>query len=72
MTYQAAAPTLMVARLSLASEDRMERNIITNITPLQAELDTNPEEDPVVITNEITESLTGHGDNVVWNQGWYR
>ena len=47
----------MVARLSIANEDRVERSNTTDVSPVQAELDTNAKKDPVVpvITNKINE-----------------
>lgn len=70
--HQGAAPTLMVARLSLANEDRTERSNTTDLSSPQAELEINPEEHPVVSTNDITEiprqeaeSSAGRNDNVV-------
>jgi len=61
----------MVARLSIASEDRTEKSNTTNFSSLQAELDINAEEDPMVAANELAElprpeaeSLTRSSDNV--------
>ena len=52
MEHKAAAPTLMIARLSLAREERME--LRTSV--LQAELDTTGEPDFVVTRTEMEKS----------------
>lgn len=70
--HKAAAPTLMVARLSVARKKNEELSIATNLSGLQAELDIIPDQGTVATTSEIaeiareeTETLTRSGDNLV-------
>jgi len=52
-TNKAAAPTLMVARLSLASKENMEYSSFDTLSELHAELDIGPEGDLLITTNGI-------------------